>query len=164
VQDSIQKMRLQNKPNIHFCFDTEQDGLRAAVVSNSVVGRGEIVATLESATVVVILVGCYTNGSRIQQTIRQSLDRKKALLVIGVGNIKSVAGQVDFAGANPLNEYEIFDNRFGYARRASDIYEYHDWVIGSGYQKLSGWIIKAQQIATSLYAGNAQKLTHGGKK
>lgn len=163
---------------VFFSFDFDEDCSRAAVVRNSYVTKEHagdnagyidkveweklkpssesviknwILRELEGTSVTVVLIGQYTSRSKwVNFEIEESIKRGNALLGIRINYIKNLQGQTSIAGNNPLDNHLIYDKRYGFRRRASDIYKTYDWVLSDGYNNFGRWVNEAKDIANDL--------------
>lgn len=102
---------------------------------------------MEGTSVTVVLIGQETaTRPHVSYEIEQSHKLGKGIVGIRIHNLKNKDGQVDYAGANPLDSHWT-GTSFGARKAYSSIYSVYDYVTQDGYRSLGDWIEAAARQA-----------------
>jgi len=97
---------------------------------------------LNNTSVTVVLIGAETSlRPWVDYEIRESYSRGNGMLGIYIHNVRDLKGQVDFAGRNPFDNFNVKGISL------SRYYRTYDWVNDRGYNNFPQWVEAAAKAA-----------------
>lgn len=137
VRNSQEFVRSQMTPTFYDHSLWEKTKLQGDEAIKRLINSG-----LKGSSVTVVLVGNETAGRKwVNYEIVESHNQGMGILAVRIHNIADVNGHTNYAGRNPLDDWQVGGVPF------SKLYPTYDWVSDNGFKNIPSWIEQAARKA-----------------